>query len=115
MKPLIKPLGRGSVPLGLLAVGAARSIGTMADRVALRLVITALKLIVTPALTLIFYLCLALDPLATAMAVLCMALPTAATSYVIARVMVGDAPLMAAMTSTQHFLQCLACGCRCYY
>ena len=33
-----------------------------------------------------------------------MALPTAATSYVMARAMGGDAPLMAAITSSQHLL-----------
>jgi len=58
----------------------------------------------------IFCLCLALDPLFTAMAVLCMALSTAATSYVIARVVVGDAPLMAARTSTQHFFSARPAG-----
>ena len=63
-----------------------------------------------PGLTLIFCLCLAPDPLSTAMAMLCMALPTAATSYVIARVMVGDAPLMAAMTSTKHFFSARPTG-----
>ena len=85
VKPLMESLGRASVALGLLAVGAALSIGAMADRVALQLVTTALKLIVMPSLTLIFCLWLALDPLPTAMAVLFMELSTAATSYVMAR------------------------------
>jgi malonate transporter and related proteins len=31
-----------------------------------------------------------------------MALPTATTSYVMARAMGGDAPLMAALTTTEH-------------
>jgi len=108
VKPLMESLGRASVALGLLAVGAALSIGAMADRVALQLVTTALKLIVMPGLTLIFCLWLALDPLSTAMAVLFMALPTAATSYVMARAMGGDAALMAAITSTQHFFAVLS-------
>jgi len=42
------------------------------------------------------------------MAVLFMALPTAATSYVMARAMGGDAALMAAITSTQHFFAVLS-------
>ncbi len=108
VKPLMESLGRASVALGLLAVGAALSIGAMADRVVLQLVTTALKLIVMPGLTLIFCLWLALDPLSTAMAVLFMALPTAATSYVMARAMGGDAALMAAITSTQHFFAVLS-------
>lgn len=103
VKPLMESLGRASVALGLLAVGAALSVQAMADRVALQLATTALKLIVMPGLTLIFCLALGLDPLSTAMAVLFMALPTAATSYVMARAMGGDAPLMAAITSTEHF------------
>jgi len=60
-----------------------------------------------PGLKPILCLCLALDPLSTAMAVLFISLPTAATSYVIVRVMVGGAPLMAAMAPTQHFFAVL--------
>jgi len=107
-KPLVESLGRASVALGLLAVGAAFSTGAMAARVALQLVTTALKLIVMPGLMLIFSRWLALDPLSTAMAVLFMALPTASTSYVMARAMGGDVPLMAAITSTQYFFAVLS-------
>ncbi|UPY36438.1 AEC family transporter [Sediminicoccus sp. KRV36] len=102
IKPLLESLGRASVALGLLAVGAALSVSAMADRVALQLITSALKLIVMPGLTLLLCLWLGLEPLSTAMAVLFMALPTAATSYVMARAMGGDAPLMAAITSTEH-------------
>jgi predicted permease len=104
IKPLLESLGRASVALGLLAVGAALSLGAMADRLPLQLVTSALKLIIMPALTLAFCLLLGLEPLSIAMAVLFMALPTAATSYVMARAMGGDAPLMAAITSTEHAL-----------
>jgi predicted permease len=45
---------------------------------------------------------LGVPPLAMAVAVIFMALPTAATSYVMARAMGGDAPLMAAITTTEH-------------
>jgi predicted permease len=108
VKPLLEALGRASVALGLLAVGAALSVGAMADRLPLQLVTSALKLVVMPGLTLAFCLGLGLDPLSTAMAVLFMALPTAATSYVMARAMGGDAPLMAAITSTEHVLAILS-------
>ncbi|MDB5413230.1 MAG: hypothetical protein JWR10_1565 [Rubritepida sp.] len=104
VKPLMEALGRASVALGLLAVGAALSVEAMADRLPLQLVTAALKLVVVPAMTLVLCVCLGLDGLSTAMAVLFMALPTAATSYVMARAMGGDAPLMAAITSTEHFL-----------
>ena len=76
----------------------------MADRLPLQLVTSFLKLVIMPGLTLAFCLWLGLEPLSIAMAVLFMALPTAATSYVMARAMGGDAPLMAAITSTEHAL-----------
>lgn len=104
IKPLLESLGRASVALGLLAVGAALSLGAMADRLPLQLVTSFLKLVIMPGLTLAFCLWLGLEPLSIAMAVLFMALPTAATSYVMARAMGGDAPLMAAITSTEHAL-----------
>jgi predicted permease len=107
VKPMAEALGRASVALGLLAVGAALSLGAMRDRLALQLATAALKLVAMPGLTLALCLALGLDPLPTAMAVLFMALPTAATSYVMARAMGGDAPLMAAITSSEHMLSVL--------
>jgi malonate transporter and related proteins len=88
LAPLARSLGQASVALGLLAVGAALS----------------LKLLVMPALTWGACGLLGLDGLSTAVAVLFMALPTAVTSYVMARAMGGDAPLMAAITSSEHAL-----------
>jgi len=105
--PLARALGQASVALGLLAVGAALSPGAMRDRLPLQLATSVLKLVVMPGLTLAAARLLGLDPLATAMAVLFMAMPTAATSYVMARAMGGDAPLMAAITSTEHLLAVL--------
>jgi malonate transporter and related proteins len=102
--PLARALGQASVALGLLAVGAALTLGAWRDRLPLQLATTFLKLAVMPALTLTAARMLGLDPLSTAMAVLFMAMPTAATSYVMARAMGGDAPLMAAITSTEHVL-----------
>ena len=102
--PLARALGQASVALGLLAVGAALSLGAMRDRLPLQLATTFLKLAVMPAMTFAAARLLGLDPLPTAMAVLFMAMPTAATSYVMARAMGGDAPLMAAITSTEHVL-----------
>ena len=40
-----------------------------------------------------------------------MALPTATTSYVMARAMGGDAPLMAALTSLEHLLSVATLPC----
>lgn len=107
VRPLLDSLGRASVALGLLAVGAALSVEALADRIPLQLATAFLKLLIVPALTLAVCLWLDLAPLATMIAVLFMALPTAATSYVMARAMGGDAPLMAAITSSEHFLSIL--------
>ncbi|MBY0336080.1 MAG: AEC family transporter [Acetobacteraceae bacterium] len=104
IKPTLETLGRASVALGLLAVGAALTLDALSDRLGLQLATTALKLILMPGLTLLLCLALGVPALGTAMAVLFMALPTAATSYVMARAMGGDAPLMAAITTTEHLL-----------
>jgi predicted permease len=104
MKPLLETLGRASVALGLLAVGAALSAHALRDRFALQMWTAGLKLLVMPGVTLALCLALGLGLLPSAMAVLFMALPTAATSYVMARAMGGDAPLMAAITTSEHVL-----------
>ena len=102
LAPTVQALGRASVALGLLCVGAALSLQSFSDRVPTQAVTGLLKLVVVPAAT--WGLCVAfgVPPLATTVAVLFMALPTAATSYVMARAMGGDAPLMAAITTTEH-------------
>ncbi|WP_236571723.1 AEC family transporter [Rhodovarius lipocyclicus] len=104
VQPLIRSLGQATVALGLLAVGAALSLGALKDRLPLQLVTSGLKLLVVPAITYAMCLLLGLEQMPTAMAVLFMALPTAATSYVMARAMGGDAPLMAAITTIEHIL-----------
>lgn len=104
VQPLLRSLGQASVALGLLAVGAALSLDTLRDRLPLQLATAALKLVAMPALTWALCLTFGIGPLPTAMAVLFMALPTAATSYVMARAMGGDAPLMAAITTSEHLL-----------
>jgi hypothetical protein len=102
LAPTVQALGRASVALGLLCVGAALSLQSFSDRVPTQALTGVLKLMVMPAVT--WGLCLAfgVPPLATAVVVVFMALPTAATSYVMARAMGGDAPLMAAITTTEH-------------
>lgn len=100
--PTVQALGRASVALGLLCVGAALSLQSFSDRVPTQAVTGLLKLVVVPAATWVLCAAFGVPPLATTVAVLFMALPTAATSYVMARAMGGDAPLMAAITTTEH-------------
>jgi hypothetical protein len=105
--PALRALGQASVALGLLCVGAALTLRGLSDRAGTQLATAALKLVVMPGLTWLLCLGFGLAPLATAIAVLFMALPTAATSYVMARAMGGDAPLMAAITTSEHLLSVL--------
>jgi predicted permease len=104
LAPLVRALGQASVALGLLCVGAALSLGALRDRPATQALTAALKLGAMPTLTLLFAHALGLEGLEVAVAVIFMALPTAATSYVMARAMGGDAPLMAAITTSEHAL-----------
>ncbi|OYW09999.1 MAG: auxin efflux carrier [Rhodospirillales bacterium 12-71-4] len=105
--PLVRTLGQASVALGLLCVGAALTLRGLGDRPAAQLATGILKLAVMPLMTLALARLLGLDPLPTAIAVILMAQPTAATSYVMARAMGGDAPLMAAITTSEHVLSVL--------
>lgn len=102
LAPTVQSLGRASVAIGLLCVGAALSLDSFTDRIGTQAATGFIKLIVMPAMTWGLCLLLGVPPLLTAVAVIFMALPTAATSYVMARALGGDAPLMAAITTTEH-------------
>lgn len=111
VKPLLQSLGQASVALGLLCVGAALSLGALGGRLPLQLATSAIKLLLMPFLALWLGRWFGLDPLPLAAAVIFMALPTATTSYVMARAMGGDAPLMAALTSLEHLLSAFTLPC----
>ncbi len=102
--PLMGAMGQAAIALGLLCVGAALTWGALRDRPGLQAATCVLKLGVMPLLTLLLAQAFGLDPLSAAVALVFMALPTATTSYVMARAMGGDAPLMAALTTTEHLL-----------
>ncbi|MFC3125050.1 AEC family transporter [Pseudoroseomonas globiformis] len=99
---LLRALAQGSLAVGLLCVGAALTPGALTAQPPTQLLTGFLKLFIMPAIATALALALGLEPLAAAVAILFMAQPTASTSYVQARVMGGDAPLMAAMITTQH-------------
>ncbi|MFM7419994.1 MAG: AEC family transporter [Alphaproteobacteria bacterium] len=107
VKPTIQTLGRASVALGLLCVGAALSWESFTDRVPTQALTGVLKLVGMPAITYGLGTYAGLPHLPLAAAVIFMALPTAATSYVMARAMGGDAKLMAAITTTEHIASIL--------
>lgn len=104
VRPLAQALGQAAIALGLLCVGAALTLGALRARPGLQAATCVIKLGLMPLLTLLLARAFGLDPLSAAVALVFMALPTATTSYVMARAMGGDAPLMAALTTTEHLL-----------
>jgi malonate transporter len=107
IQPTVRSLGQATVALGLLCVGAALTPQGLGDRIGVQAATAVLKLVVMPAITWAIAIAVGLGPLPTAIAVLFMALPTAATSYVMSRAMGGDAPLMAAITTSEHVVSVL--------
>lgn len=97
-------LGSAALPLGLVAVGVA-----LRPQALVRLdrgvwSANLLKLVIMPALVLIFALLLGLDPVSRDVALLFAALPTATSAYILARQLGGDAELMAALITGQTLL-----------
>tara|TARA_B110000444_G_scaffold197016_1_gene187774 strand:+ start:1418 stop:2332 length:915 start_codon:yes stop_codon:yes gene_type:complete len=94
-------LGKGALPLGLLAVGAGLSFGVLARSPFLLLISNFFKLIFMPVLTAWFCVWFQIDTITTGIAILFAALPTSASSYVMARQFGGDHELMAAILTSQ--------------
>jgi predicted permease len=100
-------LGKASLGLGLLMVGGGLDLasGLKVDRpVALAIV---LKLVVMPAIVLAIALGFGLSGPLLGATLLCAAVPTAAASYVLARQMGGDAPLVARIVTVQTLVAML--------
>lgn len=108
LEPALRALGQASLPLGLLCVGAALDFG--AARTWLRPVALAslAKFGLMPLATLAACLALGLHGPAAVTALLFQTLPTASSSYIMARQLGGDAPLMAGITAAQTVLAGLA-------
>ena len=100
--PLARTLGQAALALGVLTVGAALTPGALRESPATQVAVAVQKLIAVPLVTLALARLSGLEPRIEAIAVLMMAIPTASTAYVMARVMGGDARLMAAMITIQH-------------
>jgi malonate transporter len=102
--PVLDSLGRASLALGLLAVGAGLRLGSLAAGGLALAVSTLLKLIVSPVLAWLGCRALDLDPLATAVAVLFAALPPAPSAYILTRRLGGDHALMANIITVHTIL-----------
>jgi malonate transporter and related proteins len=93
----VDALGRASLALGLLCVGAGLELGRLAaDRRAM-VATCVLKLLLMPAATALTCRLFGVEGVTAAAAVLFNAVPISASSYILARQLDGDAPLMAAL------------------
>lgn len=99
-----RALGAASMPLGLLCVGAALSFGAARAWLGPVLIASGFKLFVMPAAAVTASAAFGLTDSAALTALLFLSLPTASSSYILARQLGGDAPLMAGVTAAQTLL-----------
>ncbi len=90
-------LGQASLSLGLLCVGAGLELAHLGPNRVAAVTTCALKLLVMPAATGLACRLLGIEGLTASVAVLFMAGPISASSYVLARQLGGDAPLIAGL------------------
>ena len=101
-------LGKGSLPLGLLAVGASLQITSMKKTGAEIIYACLLKLILLPALMWFTCTLIGVDNLSTAVAVLFAALPGSPLSYILAKQLGGDTKLMSSIIAIQTGLSMIS-------
>ena len=90
-------LARASLALGLLCVGAGLELAHLGRARLAAFATAALKLLVFPGATALACRVFGIDALSTAVAVLFTAAPISASSYVLARQLGGDAPMIAGL------------------
>ncbi|MDC6127577.1 AEC family transporter, partial [Burkholderia gladioli] len=100
--------GAASMPLGLLCVGAALRFGATRAWLQPMLVASLFKFLAMPLLTFAAGRALGLGEAVMTVALLFQALPTSSSSYIMARQLGGDAPLMAGITAMQTLLAMVA-------
>jgi malonate transporter len=105
---LLDILGGASLPIGLLAVGAGVDFEALRRAGGPVLAASFTKLLVLPLTTLGVLLALGAGGEARGVALLYAALPCSASSYVLARQMGGDSPLMANIISVQTIAAALS-------
>jgi len=100
----VEIIGRGALAAGLLVVGSGLDFKQLAKPALSHWLATGLKLLVMPALVLGAATVLGLTGAALSVALIAATVPTAAASYIMARQMGGDAPLMAEIITLQTVL-----------
>jgi predicted permease len=101
--PTLDILGRGALPIGLIAVGAGLNFGALKGNANALAISIVLKLLISPLLAWAGCRAIGIDSLSTAVAVLFAALPPAPSAFILARRMGGDHALMACVI-TAHTL-----------
>jgi predicted permease len=94
-------IGRGALGLALLTVGAGLKLGEAVSKWHPVVAAAVLKLLIMPLLMGAILTGLGVSGIPLAVALLCAAVPTGAGSYVLARQMGGDAPMVANMLTFQ--------------
>ncbi len=100
----IDALGRSSLALGLLVVGAGLQLKGILRPEAPVLLACALKLVVMPVIAISLGLAFGLSGANLAIVACCASVPTASSAYVLARQMGGNAPLVAEILTLQTAL-----------
>ena len=101
---ILEPLSDLALPLGLMTLGAGLQLKALRGASMPFLVSSMAKLVGFPLLTAGLALLLGLEGMMVQVAILLAALPTATSSYILARQLGGDAPLMAGIISGQTLL-----------
>jgi len=100
----IDALGRSSLALGLLVVGAGLQLKGVLRPEAPAILACALKLLVMPAMAISLGLAFGLSGANLAIVACCSSVPTASSAYVLARQMGGNAPLVAEILTLQTII-----------
>ncbi|OMG71610.1 AEC family transporter [Burkholderia ubonensis] len=108
IEPAVRALGAASMPLGLLCVGAALTFDAARAWMQPVCVASTFKFVAMPLLTLVAGRALGLGDAPLTVALLFQALPTSSASYLMARQLGGDAPLMAGITAFQTLFATIA-------
>lgn len=100
----VDALGRSSLALGLLVVGAGLQLKGIVRPEAPALLACALKLVVMPVIAVSLGIAFGLSGPSLAIVACCASVPTASSAYVLARQMGGNAPLVAEILTLQTAL-----------
>lgn len=105
---LLQLFSNCSLALGLLCVGAALQFGEVRRHLSLVFANSLGRLLLMPLLAYGVSVLFGLDPVATQVLVIFFGLPTASASYILTKVLKGDAHLMAGIISLQTLLSVLS-------